>query len=122
MDAERESIAALKAQVDVLSKRLEDAKFIGLAAAELYVGSREQFGGSMPPLPSEPSAFNIFSWLKANFMKLPNFVGGAVDFGALVSVINLSKMLAQDGCPHTEDIKERDLEGPADLGTTSRDI
>ena len=75
VDTERESCAALKAQVDVLSKRLEDAKFIGLAAAELYVGSREQFGGSMPPLPSEPLAFSIFSWLKSNFMKLPDFVG-----------------------------------------------
>ena len=61
MDAERESGAALKAQVDMLSKRLEDTKSIGLAAAELYVGVLEQFRGSMPPLPSEPSAFNIFS-------------------------------------------------------------
>ena len=41
MDAERESIAALKAQVDVLSKRLEDAKSIGLAVAELYMGALE---------------------------------------------------------------------------------
>ena len=48
MDAERESGVALKAQVDVLSKRLEDAKSIGLAMAELYVGALEQFGGSMP--------------------------------------------------------------------------
>ena len=39
MDAERESGVALKAQVDVLSKRLEDAKSIGLAEAELYVGA-----------------------------------------------------------------------------------
>ena len=106
----------------MLSKRLEDTKSIGLAAAELYVGSREQFGGSISPLPSEPSAFNIFSWLKANFMKLPDFVGGAVDFGALASATNLSKMLALDGCPHTKDVKESDLEGPADLGMTSRDI
>ena len=105
MDAERESGAALKAQVDVLSKRLEDAKFIGLAAAELYVGSREQFGGSISPLPSEPSAFNIFSWMKANFLKLPNFDSDAVDFGALASTTNLSKMLAQDGCPHAKDVK-----------------
>ena len=55
-------------------------------------------------------------------MKLPDFVGGAVDFGALASATNLSKMLAQDGCPHTKDLKERDLEGPADLGTPSHDI
>ena len=76
----------------------------------------------MPPLPSKPSAFNIFSWLKANFMKLPDFIGGAVDFGSLASATNLSKMLAQDGCPHMKDMKERDLEGPTDLGMTSRDI
>ena len=75
VDAERESGVALKAQVDVLSKRLEDAKSIGLVAAELYVGALEKFGGSTPPLPSEPSAFSIFLWLKANFLKLPNFVG-----------------------------------------------
>ena len=61
VDAERESSAALKAQVDMLSKRLEDAKSIGLAAAKLYVGALEQLEGSTPPLPSEPSAFNIFS-------------------------------------------------------------
>ena len=75
VDAERESGVALKAQVDVLSKRLEDAKCIGLVVAKLYVGALEQFGGSTPPLPSVPSAFSIFSWLKANFLKLPNFVG-----------------------------------------------
>ena len=118
----RESGVALKAQVDVLSKRLEDVKSIGLAVAELYVGALEKFGGSTPPLPSEPSAFSIFSWLKANFMKLPNFVGGAVDFEALASATNLSKMLAQDGCLHTRGVKERDLEGLADLGVTFRDI
>ena len=61
VDAERESSAALKAQVDMLSKRLEDAKSIELATTELYVRALEQFRGSTPPLPSEPSAFNIFS-------------------------------------------------------------
>ena len=60
--------------------------------------------------------------VKANFMKLPDFVGGAVNFGALASATNLSKMLAQDGCPHTRGMKERDLEGPADLGATFCDI
>ena len=45
-----------------------------------------------------------------------------MDFGALAFATNLSKMLAQDGCPHTRGMKERDLEGPADLGATSHDI
>ena len=47
--------------------------------------------------------------MKANFVKLPNFVGGIVDFGALASAINLSKMLLQDGCWHVEGMQERDL-------------
>ena len=61
VDIERESSAALKVQVDMLSKHLEDTKSIGLAVAELCVGALEQFGGSTSPLPSEPSVFNIFS-------------------------------------------------------------
>ena len=61
VDAERESGAPLKAQVDMLSKRLEDAKSIGLATAEVYVGALEQFRGSTPPLPSKTLSFNIFS-------------------------------------------------------------
>jgi len=94
MDDEREFNAALKEQVDMLSKHLEDTKSIGLAAAELCVGALEQFLGSTSLLPSEPSVFNIFSWMKANFLKLPDFVGSAIDFGALAFATNLSKMLA----------------------------
>jgi hypothetical protein len=78
----------------MLTKRLEDAKAIGLVAVELYVGALEQFGGSMSSLSSELSAFNSFSSMKANFLKPPNFIGGAVYFGALASATNLSKMLA----------------------------
>ena len=37
VDAKRESSDALKVQVDMLSKRLQDAKFIGLAVAELFM-------------------------------------------------------------------------------------
>jgi hypothetical protein len=82
----------------MLTKRLEDAKAIGLVAVELYVGALEQFGGSTSSLPSKPLALNIISWMKANFLKLRDFVGGAVDFGALASATNLSKMLTQDSC------------------------
>ena len=61
VDVERESSATLKAQVDMLTKRLEDAKAIGLATAELYAGALEQFRGSTSSMPSEPLEFNIFS-------------------------------------------------------------
>ena len=58
--------------------------------------------------------------MKANFLKLPDFVGGDVDFRALASTTNLSMMLMQDGCLHIEDVKEKDLEGLAELEVTSR--
>jgi hypothetical protein len=61
VNAERESSTALKAQVDMLSKRLEDAKAVGLAAADLYIGALGQFGGVASLLPPEPSAYIIFS-------------------------------------------------------------
>ena len=61
VDAERESSAALKAQVELLTKRLEDTNAARVATAELYVGVLEQFRGSTSSLSSEPSALNIFS-------------------------------------------------------------
>jgi hypothetical protein len=65
-------------------------------------------------------AFSIFSWIKANFEKLPAFVGGVVDFGTLASATNLAKMLVQDSCTHVKGVKEKDLGGPSDLRATSR--
>jgi predicted nucleic acid-binding Zn-ribbon protein len=53
VDVERESNAALKAQVDLLTKCLEDTRAVGLAATELYVGALERFKGSMSLLPFE---------------------------------------------------------------------
>ena len=41
VNAERESSAALKEQVGLLSKRLEDAKEVGLTTAKLYAGTLE---------------------------------------------------------------------------------
>jgi len=58
--------------------------------------------------------------MKSNVVKLLDFVGGAVDFGALSAATNISKMLAQSGCTHTKDLKEvTDIEGLAMLGETS---
>ena len=49
------------AQVDLLTKRLEEAKAIGLSAIELYVNALGEFGGVASSLLSEPSAYNIFA-------------------------------------------------------------
>ena len=76
-----------------MTKRLEDASVVGLATAQLYTNVLGQFGGTTSSLPEEPSALNILTWLKSNLAKLLDFVGGAVDFGALASATNFSKML-----------------------------
>jgi hypothetical protein len=122
VDVERESSAALKLQVELLTKRLEDAQELGLAAAGLYAGTLEQFWGSTSALPSEPLAFNIFLWLKTNFAKLPNSIGSAMHFGVLASATNFSKMLARDGCLQVDVVQERDLKGLGELGTVSRSM
>jgi hypothetical protein len=116
VNAERESSAALKAQVDMLTKRLEDAKAIGLVAADLYIGALGQFGGVASLMPSEPSTYIILSWMKPNFAKLLDFVSGAVDFGALSFATNFSKMLAQSSCTHTKGLEKKDIESLAVLG------
>ena len=78
-------------------------------------------GGTTSSLPEEPSALNIFTWLKSNLAKLSDFVGRAVDFGALASATNFSKMLKQDCCSHVEGLEE-DFEGPIELRVTSRGV
>ena len=106
----------MNAQVDILTKRLEDAKAVGLAATDLCIGALGQFGGVASLLSPEPSAYNIFSWMKSNFAKLPDFVGGAVDFGALSAATNFSKMLAQSGCTNTEGFEKKDIESRPCMG------
>jgi hypothetical protein len=61
--------------------------------------------------------------MKSNFAKLPDFVGGAIDFGALSATTNLSKMLTESSCSHVEVLKEKiDIESPAKLRETFQGI
>jgi hypothetical protein len=70
-------------------------------------------------MPEEPTAFSLLFWLKTHVEKLPTFVGGAADFGALADATNYAKMLARGGCTHIEIIKKEKLSGSSDLGATS---
>ena len=109
--------------MNLLTKRFEDASMVGLAMAELYVNALGQFGGITSSLPLEPSAHSIFSWLKSNFAKLLDFVGGAIDFGVLSATAFFSKMLMKSSCSHFEGLKEKKaIKSVAELGETSRDI
>ena len=119
----RESNTALGAHVNLFTKRLEDAGAVGIVVAKLYSEALGQFGGVNSSLPADPSPYNIFSWMKFNFAKLPDFVGGVVDFGALSAATNFSKMLIQSGCSHDGSFMEnKDIGSPAELAETSRGV
>jgi hypothetical protein len=83
IDVKKKSGLALLQQVGLLTKRLEAAKELGQTVVDMYIAALWQFGGSTSDLPEETSAFGLFAWLKAHLEKLPSFVGGTVDFGAL---------------------------------------
>jgi hypothetical protein len=98
---------------------LEAAEELGLATARMYEGALGQFSGITSDLPKGPTAFNLLSWLKAHAHKLPSFVGGAIDYGALAGATNYVKMLAHRGCTHSESVQKEKFARPSDLGTTS---
>lgn len=122
VEAERNSGVALKAQVDMLNKRLDDAQIVGLATAELYANTLGRYGGTTPSLVAESSVFSIFTWMKTNFAQLSDFIGGIFYFRALASATNFSKMLLEEGCFHIENLKKKDLAGVFALGETSRAV
>lgn len=94
-----------------------------LAASEAYASVLTGFGGVTPPLPTMASASGIFSWMSANFCKLPDFVGKVMDFAVLSSMTNLAMTLVSSGCEHLEDLKRKqDFRKPAELGETPRVI
>ena len=97
----------LGAQVELLQKRLEEAWAAGVATTELYQAALAGFRSTTSSLPTDASALGIFAWFKENVAKLPDFVGGAMDFGALSCATNLCKTLGKLGCAHFAELRSR---------------
>ena len=57
----KSSSQALSAQVDLLHKRLEEARVAGVSTAELYWAARAIFGSSTLPLSANASAYGILA-------------------------------------------------------------
>ena len=123
VDAERASSAALLKEVEPLNKQLEEAKTLGQAAAAAFSSALAGFGRITSPLPSEASPSTLFSWMDANFSRLPDFVGKVGDFAALSSATNFAKTLAKADCQHVAEMKRRKhYESPKVLGEAPKDI
>lgn len=114
--AEKQSSLALQQQVGLLTKRLEAVEALGLVTARMYADALGQFGGTTSDLPEGPTAFNLLSWLKAHVQKLPSFVGGAVDYGALAGPPTMRRCYLVGVVPKVRASKRRNLRGPLTLG------
>jgi hypothetical protein len=116
IDAEKELGLMLQQQVGLLTRCLEATKELGLTMVKMYVDTLGQFGSSTFDLPEEPTAFSLFTWRKAHLEKLPTFIGGAADFGALAGTTNFAKMVHRGGVLIWIVLKRRNLRAPPILG------
>jgi hypothetical protein len=63
--------------------QLKEAEVQATVVVGLYRDALGQFGGSTSSLPGCRDVGVSLAWLKSRISKLPDFVGGAIDFGAL---------------------------------------
>ena len=109
LDAERTSAAELQTRVQ--KAEVEAAAIVGL-----YADSLAQFGGSTSAPPPSGDVGAGLAWLKSHIRMLPDFVGGAVDFGALAAVSSFAKLLRRGGCSHAEDVAKEEFASAEDVG------
>ena len=109
LDAERMSAAALQS-------RLQKAEVEAAAVVGLYTNSLAQFGGSTSAPPPSGDVGASLAWLKSHIRMLPDFVGGAVDFGALAAVSSFARLLRRGGCSHAEGVAKEEFVAAEDVG------
>ena len=92
------------------------------AVIGLYSGLLAQFGGSnSAPLPSGDVGASL-AWLKSHISMLPDFVGGAVDFGALAAVSSFARLLRRGGCSHAEGVAKEEFASAEDVGEVTSSL
>ena len=87
-----------------------------MAIIGLYSGSVARFGGSTSAPPSSGDVGACLAWLKSHISMLPDFVGGAVDFGALAAVSSFARLLRRGGCSHAEAVAKEEFASAVDVG------
>ena len=109
LDAERTSAAAVQT-------RMQKAEAEAAAVIGLYSGSLAQFGGSTSAPPPNGDVGASLAWLKSHISMLSDFVGGAVDFGALAAVSSFARLLRRGGCSHAEAVTKEEFASAEDVG------
>ena len=101
------------------TRHLDSVKGVLASTVGHYRAIVAEFGGETSAPPEEDSVYALASWLKRHLAKLPGLINGCIDYGALAGVANYAKLLARDGCTHTESIPKGALPGPEELGEAS---
>jgi hypothetical protein len=109
LDAERTSAAELQT-------RIQKAEAEAAAIVGLYADSLAKFGGSTSAPPPGGDVGAALAWLKSHIRMLPDFVGGAVDFGALAAVSSFARLLRHGGCSHAEGVAKEEFAAAEDVG------
>ena len=109
LDAERTSAAELQT-------RIQKAEAEAAAIVGLYADSLAKFGGSTSAPPPGGDVGAALAWLKSHIRMLPDFVGGAVDFGALAAVSSFARLLRRGGCSHAEGVDKAEFATAEDVG------
>ena len=109
LDAERTSAA-------VVQTRMQKAEEEAVAVIGLYSSSLAQFRGSTSAPPTSSDVGASLAWLKSHISMLPDFVGGAVDFGALAAVSSSARLLRRRGCFHAEGVAKEEFSSAEDIG------
>ena len=109
LDAERMSAAELQT-------RMQKAEAEAAAIVGLYADSLAKFGGSTSAPPPGGDVGAALAWLKSHIRMLPDFVGGAVDFGALAAVSSFARLLRREGCSHAEGVAKEEFAAAEDVG------
>ena len=115
-DRLRKELDAELTSTTAVQTRVQKAEAEAAAVIGLYSGSLAQFGGSTSAPPPSGDVGVSLAWLRSHISLLPDFVGGAVDFGALAAVNSFARLLRREGCSHTEAVGKEEFSSAEDLG------
>ena len=109
LEAKHESAASLWDQ-------LKEAELQATLVLGLYRDALGHFGGSTSAPPRCRDFAMSLAWLKFHIIKLPDFIGGAIDFGALVGVSSFGRLLRRDSCNHVESEQKENVASGSNFG------
>ena len=109
LEAECTSIAAMQT-------RIKEAEVEATSVIGLYSNALAQFGSSTSAPLGCGDVGVCLAWVRSHVSKLPDFVGGAVDFGTVAADSTFGRLLRRGGCLHVEAVQKESFSSVAEVG------